>query len=183
MHIARHLLSPSMFSGHGVRTLGTDEIAYNPLSYHNGSIWPHDNSLIAAGLRIYDRHRELQLLAEGALGVLEASDDFRLPELFCGFPKYGNGAPVPYDVACKPQAWAAGSLFLLLRSLLGMCASCDSEDLQFTTPILPRQIPSLEVQGLPFKGQILNFVVRQGQYISTVELTKRSGTARLNICT
>ena len=109
-----------MYSGWGIRTVSKAAKTYNPMSYHNGSIWPHDNSIIAEGLRRYGRTTELERLSEGLFSVIEASEDFRLPELFCGFRKRALEPPVPYEVACKPQAWSAGSIFLLLKALFGI---------------------------------------------------------------
>jgi len=173
--IAGHLLSDGMFSGYGIRTLGATEVAYNPLSYHNGSVWPHDNSLIAEGLRYYDCLEELGHLASAMLGVAELMPDYRLPELYCGFPRYGNTPPVPYDVACKPQAWAAGTLFLMLKALLGLGMSVGESPLVFRAPILPEQIKSLTVRRLPIRDYELDFVVRRGALTCTVELLRKSG--------
>src|SRR6266508_1892981 len=104
--LARRLLAPDMFSGWGIRTLSKSAAAYNPMSYHNGSIWPHDNALIAAGLRRYER---VDGVLDVLTGLVEGSlhfEDRRLPELFCGFGRRRESAPVPYPVACRPQAWA-----------------------------------------------------------------------------
>ncbi|GAA3441881.1 amylo-alpha-1,6-glucosidase [Planomonospora venezuelensis] len=116
-HVAEHLLSPAMFTGYGVRTLASTMGAYNPMSYHNGSVWPHDNALVAAGLMRYG-------FAEGArriaFGLMDAAKAFnwRLPELFCGFDRTEFAAPVPYPTSCSPQAWAAAAPIQLVRTLL-----------------------------------------------------------------
>ena len=137
-------MSQQMFSGHGVRTLSSCEYSYNPLSYHNGSVWPHDNSIIMEGLRLYGQVSELERLALGLIEVLESSDDFRLPELYCGFRKRGSEPPIPYEVACKPQAWAAGSIFLMLKAMLGISLDLDQNYLVFNSPLLtPKLIPWL----------------------------------------
>lgn len=117
--VADHLLSPALFSGWGVRTLATSAAAYNPMSYHNGSVWPHDTAIAAAGLARYGFTAEAARLAEA---LLEAADRFggRLPELFCGFDRGEFPEPVPYPAACSPQAWASAAPFLLLRALLGL---------------------------------------------------------------
>ena len=106
--VAEHLLSPEMFTGWGVRTLASSMSAYNPMSYHNGSVWPHDNALIAAGLMRYGYVEHAQRIATG---LLDAAARFggRLPELFCGFDRTEFDAPVPYPTSCSPQAWAAAS--------------------------------------------------------------------------
>ena len=115
--VARHLMSPEMFTGFGVRTLGSTMGAYNPMSYHNGSIWPHDNAIIAAGLMRYGFVAEAQRIV---LGLLDASEQMgsRLPELFCGFDRQEFNAPVAYPTSCSPQAWSAAAPLYLLRTLL-----------------------------------------------------------------
>ncbi|MEU0483759.1 glycogen debranching N-terminal domain-containing protein [Streptosporangium sp. NPDC006013] len=115
--VAERLLSPEMFTGYGVRTLASTMGAYNPMSYHNGSVWPHDNALIASGLMRYGFTREAQRIAYGLLDAAEAFG-WRLPELFCGFDRAEFTWPVPYPTSCSPQAWAAASPIQLVRSLL-----------------------------------------------------------------
>jgi len=115
--VVEHLMSPQMFTGWGIRTLGSDMGAYNPVSYHNGSVWPHDSALVATGLMRYGFVEEARLLASG---ILEAAEHFdgRLPELFCGFDRGEFEGPVPYPTACSPQAWAAAAPIQLIRALL-----------------------------------------------------------------
>lgn len=121
-HVARRLVADDMFSGWGIRTLSSRSPAFNPMSYHNGSIWPHDNSIIAEGLRRCGFRREAELVARSVLEASERFGDARIPELFCGFSRdrrFGS-APGEYLVSCSPQAWAAGALFHLLRVLAGI---------------------------------------------------------------
>ncbi len=115
--VVQRLLSPELFSGYGVRTMSTSCLAYDPKSYHNGSIWPHDNALILLGLLKWGFRREARRIAEG---LLEAASAFhgQLPELFAGFPRQAGRGPIPYEGACRPQAWAAGGGFVLARVLL-----------------------------------------------------------------
>ncbi len=115
--VVEHLMSPEMFTGFGVRTLGTTMGAYNPMSYHNGSVWPHDNAIVAAGLMRYGFVVEAQRIA---LALLDASEQLgsRLPELFCGFDRQDFNVPVPYPTSCSPQAWSAAAPLYLLRTLL-----------------------------------------------------------------
>ncbi|GAA2479122.1 amylo-alpha-1,6-glucosidase [Terrabacter carboxydivorans] len=117
--VAEALMSPEMFTGFGIRTLSSAAGAYNPMSYHNGSVWPHDNAIIAAGLRRYGFVEEAGRVV---LGLLDAAAGFgdHLPELFCGFDRHEFAHPVPYPTSCSPQAWAAASPLLLLRSLCGL---------------------------------------------------------------
>ena len=112
------LLQPDMFTGFGIRTLSTDNPAYNPLSYHCGSVWPHDTAIIAAGYAAYDNHEGARTIAEALLSAAEPNG--RLPELFAGFDKAEQPIPVPYASSCSPQAWAAGAPLLLTRALLGL---------------------------------------------------------------
>ncbi|MBU6374527.1 MAG: hypothetical protein KGQ59_00885 [Bdellovibrionales bacterium] len=154
--IATKLLSPALFSGHGIRTLSDEEKAYNPLSYHNGSVWPHDNSIIVEGLRRYDCTKELSMLVDALTGVVQNSEDFRLPELFCGFRKRAFEPPVPYEVACKPQAWSAGSLFLILRSALGISKALHHNAVTIRNPILPSGTQFFRFRNLKVTGAALD---------------------------
>ncbi len=174
-----HLISPPMFSGHGVRTLADSEVAYNPMSYHNGSIWPHDNSLIMEGLRYYGHTSALEKIAMAFIGVIETSSDYRLPELFCGFRKRDDAPPVPYEVACKPQAWAAGSIFLMLKSLIGISMDADQKNLIFKTPVLGEKISHLEIKGLKGMDWDMDLVLHRGKNGTTVDVTRKSGNIRI----
>jgi glycogen debranching enzyme len=177
--VASHLMSDAMFSGFGVRTLADTESAYNPLSYHNGSVWPHDNSLIMEGLRLYGMTAHLERMAQGFMDILETSEDFRLPELFCGFRKRGDSPPVPYEVACKPQAWAAGSIFLMLKSMVGLSMDTDQNYVVFHSPVLPPKVGSLEIKSLRGRDWEIDVVLRRVRVGTTVEVTKKSGSVRV----
>lgn len=179
--VAEHLLSDAMFSGYGIRTLSARETSYNPLSYHNGSVWPHDNSLIMEGLRMYGFSEELEKLSMGLLNVLEASSDFRLPELFCGFRRRDEAPPVPYEVACKPQAWAAGAVFLMLKSMLGLSMDADQKYVVFHSPILTPKMKYLEIKGLRGRDWEMDLLFRRGSSGTLVEMTRKSGPARMVI--
>ena len=146
--VAASMLDPDLFSGWGVRTLSSAEIRYNPMSYHNGSIWPHDNGFIAAGAARYG-------VRETALGILTGlfdatlfSDLSRLPELFCGFPRRRGEGPTPYPVACAPQAWSAGVVHLLLQACLGLSVSGRERRVVFRNPVLPPFLETLSILGL-----------------------------------
>ena len=178
--VTQTLMSEPMFSGHGIRTLAKGEVSYNPLSYHNGSIWPHDNSLIMEGFRMYGHLQELETLSLALMGVLESSEDFRLPELFCGFRKRGVEPPIPYKVACKPQAWAAGSVFLMLKSMLGISTDLELSYLVFNSPILTSQMNTLEIKNLRGKDWEMDLVIRRAKHGGTsVEITRKSGEIRV----
>jgi glycogen debranching enzyme len=144
--VARHLVSADMFSGWGIRTLATSMTAYNPMSYHNGSVWPHDNAICAAGLMRYGFIEQAQRVTEAIIDAA-APFGYRLPELFCGFARDEFPAPVPYPTSCSPQAWAAGAPLLLLHSLLRFAPEVASGQLWCSPEVPDRYLP-LRVSGL-----------------------------------
>jgi glycogen debranching enzyme len=148
--VAERLLSPEMFSGWGIRTLATDMGAYNPASYHNGSIWPHDNALIVAGLMRYGFVEEAHRVA---FGVLDAAEAFggRLPELFCGFERDRYPEPVAYPTSCSPQAWASATPLSLLRSLARFDPCIPDGDL-WVAPTFPETLGEIFIDGVPLAG-------------------------------
>jgi glycogen debranching enzyme len=148
--VAEHLLSPAMFTGWGIRTLASTMAAYNPISYHNGSVWPHDNAVCAAGLMRYGFVRHAQRVIN-ALLTAAAHFDHRLPELFCGFGVDEFAAPIPYPTSCSPQAWAAATPFLLLRSLLRFNPELPAHQL-CCAPEVPEQYLPLRISGLHVAG-------------------------------
>jgi glycogen debranching enzyme len=144
--VVEHLMSPAMFSGWGVRTLSADMGAYDPVSYHNGSVWPHDNAFIVAGLMRYGFVEESQRIAEA---LLEAAREFggRLPELFCGFDRREFSEPVPYPTSCSPQAWASATPIQLVRTLLRFDPRLPQRQL-WVAPVLPAAFTPLRVEGV-----------------------------------
>lgn len=146
------LLAPDMFSGWGTRTLSAREVRYNPTGYHLGSIWPHDNSFIAAGFRRYGYGEAAARIFEGIVEAAMNFPDYRLPELFMGFPRETYGVPVAYPVACRPQAWAAGAVPHLLRSLLGLEPEAFEHRLRIVRPVLPPFLQFVEVRRLRVGG-------------------------------
>ena len=148
--VAERLMSPEMFSGWGVRTLATDMGAYNPASYHNGSVWPHDNAIIAAGLLRYGFVDQAQRISTALMEAAEYSDG-RLPELFCGFSREQFDEPVPYPTACSPQAWAATTPIMLVKSLMGYYADVALGGL-WMNPALPESYGDLHITNAPLAG-------------------------------
>jgi glycogen debranching enzyme len=144
--VVDQLLSPEMFSGWGVRTLATSMGAYNPMSYHNGSVWPHENALIVTGLFRYGFVEQAQRVAEGILDAAAAFDG-RLPELFCGFDRSEFPSPLPYPTSCSPQAWASAAPIQIVRALL-RTDPCMTHRRVFFAPAWPERYGSLEVAGL-----------------------------------
>ncbi len=157
--LVQTLFSKTMFSGWGIRTLASSETLYNPLSYHNGSVWPHDNALIAWGLGRYGFKDGLIKIARG---LFEASTYFRLnrlPELFCGFPKRVKEGPTPYPVACNPQAWAAGAVFMILQACLGL--SIRKHQILLKHPILPPFLDEVHIKGLRVADTTVDLSLRR----------------------
>ena len=146
--VAETLMSPDSFTGWGIRTVATTEARYNPLSYHNGSIWPHDNSIIAQGMA---RYGSKQMAGQVLLALLDLSSEVelrRLPELFCGLTRRPTEGPTLYPVACSPQSWAAAAPFLILEGCLGISVQADRGRIVFDRPFLPEGIPQLSIRGL-----------------------------------
>jgi glycogen debranching enzyme len=146
--VAETLMNPESFTGWGIRTVATTEVRYNPLSYHNGSIWPHDNSIIANGMA---RYGSKQMAGQVLLALLDLSSEVelrRLPELFCGLTRRPTEGPTLYPVACSPQAWAAAAPFLILEGCLGISVEADRGRIVFDRPFLPEGIPQLSIRGL-----------------------------------
>jgi glycogen debranching enzyme len=146
------LMGDALFSGWGVRTLAAGHPGYNPIGYHTGSVWPHDNALIAAGLREYGFDTEFDRLFGALLEAASRFPDYRLPELFGGHDVTAGEGPVPYPVACRPQAWAAGSIPYLLTTGLGIRAAGLEGRLQLVRPSLPAWLGSISLEGLRVAG-------------------------------
>jgi glycogen debranching enzyme len=189
--VAARLTAEDTFSGWGIRTLASTARAYNPMSYHLGSVWPHDNALVLAGFRRYGHDGLALRVFEGLFQAATKFRSFRLPELFCGFPREASAyAPVRYPVACSPQAWAAGALPHALWSLLGLSPDASARHLTISRPCLPTWLPDVSLHGLRVGTALvdLRFVrgpdglradvsssVRDGEL--TVEVSERGGRA------
>ena len=146
--VAHTLISTDFFSGWGVRTVGCHEARYNPLSYHNGSVWPHDNAMIAAGMARYEFREFAGRILMSLLDLSSSVELQRLPELFCGVDRRVGQGPTLYPVACSPQSWAAGSVFMLLQSCLGISIDAKNHRIIFDRPYLPKGIPQLSIHDL-----------------------------------
>lgn len=142
------LMSDKLYSTWGIRTLSSNEIRYNPMSYHNGSIWPHDNSIIAAGMAKYGSKDSTLSILNSLYNASMFFELHRLPELYCGFEMREAGGPILYPGACSPQAWATGSIFLLLNSCLGIRINGFENRVSFCNPMLPEFIDSLKIKNL-----------------------------------
>ena len=150
--VAERMMAPDMFSGWGVRTLSSAMARYDPVSYHNGSVWPHDNSFIAAGLARYGHHEAAEMIVDGLIDAAAAFPENRLPELFAGYTRRGISFPVPYPSANAPQAWAAGAIIYSLELLLRL--KPDGDSLISETPSITKP---LAIHGVKFRGDRWDF--------------------------
>jgi glycogen debranching enzyme len=177
--VAETLLAPESFSGWGIRTVAASEVRYNPMSYHNGSVWPHDNALVAAG---FARYGFTDLLLPPMTGLFEASrfvEVHRLPELFCGFHRRAGEGPTLYPVACAPQAWATGTVFMLLQSCLGLHVDGVDGRLVFRHPMLPEWLREVCFTGLQLPRGSVDLVVERYARDVSINVTRREGNVEV----
>ncbi|HEY3567133.1 MAG TPA: amylo-alpha-1,6-glucosidase [Thermoanaerobaculia bacterium] len=173
--VAHTLLNESSFSGWGIRTLDANEVRYNPMSYHNGSVWPHDNSLIALGLARYGRKDGAVKVLTGLFEAIQHFDLQRMPELFCGFRQRSHEGPTLYPVACAPQSWAAGAVFLLVEACLGLDIDAPSGKICLDRPELPACIDRLTLRNLRVNDAAVDLVFeRYGKDVGA-HLGRREG--------
>ena len=180
---AATLLSDDSFSGWGIRTVAASESRYNPMSYHNGSIWPHDNAMIAMGLARYGRK---DLAVKALTGLYEAAiftELNRLPELFCGFVRRPGKGPTAYPVACSPQAWAASAVFMLLQACIGLKVDAKNSQICFSRPVLPEALPQLEIRNLRVNHGAVNVVLERYGDTVGVRVTRREGDVEIIMVT
>jgi len=173
--VAATLTHKTSFSGWGVRTVAAEEARYNPMSYHNGSIWPHDNALIAAG---FGRYRLMNEAVKILTGIFDASlffDLHRLPELFCGFIRRAGEGPTLYPVACAPQAWAAGAVFLLLQGCLGLRVLPVEKRLVLSAPVLPEFLRQVTIQRLQVGEACLDLSLTRSDEGVGVNVLRKEG--------
>ncbi|HVD95013.1 MAG TPA: amylo-alpha-1,6-glucosidase, partial [Candidatus Limnocylindria bacterium] len=180
--VATTLIDETSFSGWGIRTVASSEARYNPMSYHNGSIWPHDNALIAAGFARYGLKDSAAMLLAGLLDASLFFDLHRLPELFCGFPRRPGESPTLYPVACNPQAWASGAVFLLLEACLGLSVSAPEQTVVFSKPVLPAFLPEVSIRDLKVgDAQVDLLLTRHAEGDVGVNVLRRSGALEVVI--
>jgi glycogen debranching enzyme len=179
--VADRLMSPEMHSGWGIRTLSKATSAYNPMSYHNGSIWPHDNTVIAEGMRKIGRVQDAQKLMLGLLESSQFQPDFRLPELFCGFERNGSYKPIDYPVSCSPQAWAAGAIFQLLKSCVNFQPDACNNMLRIVEPSIPEWMDRFSVHGLRVGSAVVGLSLSNRDGVSSCQVLNKSGKVRVVI--
>lgn len=177
--ISDALLSPAFFSGWGARTLANGERRYNPMSYHNGSMWPHDNALIALGAM---RKRDKELAMRITSGLLDLSSEVmfhRLPELICGFGRRPGKGPTLYPVACSPQAWAAGSVFMLLQACLGLEIRAGESRIYLHHSALPEKLQCVRIRNLNIAGASVDLECERYADSVSVNILRRSGAVEI----
>ncbi len=179
--VAANLLSKDGFNGWGVRTIARGEARYNPMSYHNGSIWPHDNALIALGLARYDLKPEASRIFEGMFDTALYQDQKRLPELFCGFMRRHQRGPVSYPVACSPQAWAAAAPFAFLAACLGLEIDHDRNRVRFRNPTLPHFLDGVSIFNLKIGTSRVDLRLQRYGEDVTVNVLRRTGDAQISL--
>jgi glycogen debranching enzyme len=177
--VAHTLVSPDFFSGWGVRTVGCHEARYNPLSYHNGSVWPHDNAMIAAGMARYGYREFAGRVLMGLLDLSSAVELHRLPELICGVDRRPGQGPTLYPVACSPQSWAAGAVFMMLQACLGISVQTNPKRLIFNRPYLPEGIPQLWIRDLRIDNRRISIFLERAAGTVRVETLEKHGDLAL----
>ncbi|MGZ3664584.1 MAG: amylo-alpha-1,6-glucosidase [Ktedonobacterales bacterium] len=165
------MMRQDMYTEWGIRTLSSTAARYNPMSYHNGSVWPHDTAMVGAGFSRYGRKHEAGELLGHLFGVSLHYAGSRLPELFCGFERLADYGPTRYPVACSPQSWAAGAPFLLLSSTLGFEPEAERQRLTLRNPSLPAWMRTMELDGLRIGSQELRLRFERSQHGTSVVLT------------
>ena len=178
--VAKKLFSDELFSGWGIRTMGRKEIGYDPMSYHNGSVWPHDNSIIIAGLIRYNYWIKAIKIIDGFVKAAQYFKDNRLPELFCGFSLKEVKSLVKYPFACSPQAWSSGSIYLIIQSLLGIEADAINDKIHLN-PILPEGINKVEVKNLKIGNNKINLVVIKENNCVKLNNIRIEGNTKANL--
>ena len=180
--LSQRLLGDEMFSGWGIRTLSTNERRYNPMSYHNGSVWPHDNAIAAMGLAQYGNRAGALRILEGLFDAAVHLETASLPELFCGFPREPRLGPVPYPVACYPQAWSAASVFMILQALLGLEVMGFERRVSIDSPTIPPWLEWLRIEDLKVGDSSVSlFPRRAGDGDVVTEVFERRGSVTVQV--
>ncbi|WP_311276260.1 glycogen debranching N-terminal domain-containing protein [Methylobacterium sp. WCS2018Hpa-22] len=179
--VAANLLSKDGFNGWGVRTIARGEARYNPMSYHNGSIWPHDNAMVAMGLARYDLKPEASRIFQGMFDTALYQDQKRLPELFCGFMRRNQRGPVSYPVACSPQAWAAAAPFAFLSACIGLEIQHDRNRIRLRNPTLPDFLEGVSIFNLKLGESRIDLRVQRYGSDVTVNVLRRVGDAQVSV--
>jgi glycogen debranching enzyme len=178
---AEALMKSDFFSGWGIRTLASGEERYNPMSYHNGSIWPHDNAILAAGLARYGAKCAAAAIFDAGMRAAAYMDDRRIPELYCGFRRRRGRGPVLYPAACSPQAWSASAPFSMIESLLGLEFYPDARELRLNNPILPASLDFIRLRNVRLGDRVVDFEVRNSLGTPTLEVVRADHGIRISL--
>ena len=179
--VAETLMANTSFSGWGIRTLDSGEARYNPMSYHNGSVWPHDNAIVAAGLSRYGFPGMAATVLSGLFDASLHMDLQRMPELFCGFHRRQHEGPTLYPVACAPQSWAAASVFLLLQASLGLEIDAPAGRVLFRRPELPEGLKTVRIHNLTVGEASLDLVLERHALDVGIHLERREGEVEVSV--
>ena len=179
--VAERLQSPDMFSGWGIRTLSSDSPAYNPMGYHVGSAWPHDNGMIAAGLRSLGYIEQALEIAQGIFDMTTVQPYQCPPELFCGFERTPNNRPVRYPVACSPQAWATGAIFQLLQIMVNLIPDVPNNCLRVVQPTLPPSVSYMVINNFKVGHTLLDLEFERSHEATGCRVVKKRGNLRVII--
>jgi glycogen debranching enzyme len=179
--VADGLMDRDFFSGWGIRTVAESEARYNPMSYHNGSVWPHDNALIALGLAHYGLSDHVVRLFRGMFDAASYMDLRRLPELFCGFRRRPGKGPTFYPVACSPQAWAAGAPFMFLETMLGLRPHAERGELELTQPNLPDWLGKVTLTNLRVGDAAVDLLFHRWRGTTSAEVLRKVGPIAITI--
>jgi len=177
--VAQTLLAPESFSGWGVRSVATSEPRYNPMGYHTGGVWPHDNALIALGLARCGMPEEASRIFTGLFDTAMYLDLHRVPELFCGFPRDPGEGPILYPVACAPQAWSAASVFLLFQASLGLTVDGIDSKISFVRPWLPPFLNEARILNLQLANANVDLAVVRHEHDVSVKVLRKSGDVEI----
>jgi glycogen debranching enzyme len=177
--MAYTLAREDLFSGWGIRTVAASEVRYNPMSYHNGSVWPHDNALTAYGLSRYGLRAPVLKVLSGLFDASLFFDLHRMPELFCGFPRRPGEGPTLYPVACAPQSWAAASVFLLLQACLGLLVRNYPAQVSFSYPVLPLFLEEVYIKNLRVGHGVVDLFVRRHFQDVSINIDRREGNVEI----
>ena len=178
-NVAERLRAPDMCSGWGIRTLSSASPAYNPMGYHVGSVWPHDNSIIALGLRSLGAIEQTLEVAQGIFEMTLQQDYHRPPELFCGYNRTPENSPVRYPVACSPQAWATGTLFQLLQIAINIVPDAANNCVRVIQPVLPESINNLSLQNLRVGSTVIDLEFERSGGTTACRVAKKRGNLKV----
>ena len=179
--VAKMLMAPSSFSSWGIRTIAETEARYNPISYHNGSVWPHDNALIAIGFGRYGIKPPILRLLTGLFDAARFMERRRLPELLCGFARRPGSAPTLYPVACLPQAWSSASILGVLGAALGISFDAPARRVCFTRPVLPPWLGRIELSNLRLADASVDLMLLRGEHGVALHVIRREGPIEVSL--